>query len=338
MYLGVVETPTFYHTGQQWVGLADSSSTRGPDLTWKIMRQRPVASDEIAGFLGFKAHGPKVFVTGVCSLNNPRPHCLCYSNAPLEPDQLRSMRETFAIIPLTEEGKWNIPHVCVARPRLAFALACREFFTTPADPTVHASAIVSPTARIEPGVAVGPFAVIEDAVIIRTGTAIEPHAVIKSGVHIGRDCRIGSSTVIGHPGFGVERDDQGRGVRLPHFGSVRIGDRVEIGAFCTVCAGTIEPTSIGDDVFIDDHVHVAHNVIIGSSCTITACAEISGSTVLGAGVWLGPNCSLMNKISIGAGSVIGLGAVVTRSVPPESVVMGNPARPRASREDGNVER
>ena len=43
-------------------------------------------------------------------------------------------------------------------------------------------------------------------------------------------------------------------------------------------------------------------------------------------VWLGGNVTILGGVTIGAGSTVGAGSVVTKSVPPRSVVVGNPAR------------
>jgi UDP-3-O-[3-hydroxymyristoyl] glucosamine N-acyltransferase len=77
---------------------------------------------------------------------------------------------------------------------------------------------------------------------------------------------------------------------------------------------------------MDDHVHIAHNCCLGEELIATAGAAVSGSVKLGRRAWLGPNCSLIEKIEIGAGCTIGIGAVVVNSVPGGTKVMGNPAR------------
>ena len=98
----------------------------------------------------------------------------------------------------------------------------------------------------------------------------------------------GVRPVIGQRGFGFERETDGKPVSFPHFGSVVIGDYVEI-----------EPQYggrwrakrhyTGDFVKTDDHVHIAHNVFIGDKKTfITACSEISGSVSIGQQVCQGP--------------------------------------------------
>ena len=59
---------------------------------------------------------------------------------------------------------------------------------------------------------------------------------------------------------------------------------------------------------------------------ITAHAEISGSVTIGENCWLGPNCSIIDHITIGNNVFIGIGAVVTKSLEENILVVGNPAR------------
>jgi len=81
-----------------------------------------------------------------------------------------------------------------------------------------------------------------------------------------------------------------------------------------------------NDVKIDNLCHIAHNVLIKSRSILTACVEISGSSIIEEDVWIGPNSSVINGITIGKGSLIGIGSVVIKSVPPNSTVFGNPAK------------
>lgn len=174
--------------------------------------------------------------------------------------------------------------------------------------------------------------IVEAGAVVKSGAIIGDNCIIKSGAIINDRVIIGDGTiirensVIGGYGFGLERDESGEPVRIPHIGGVKIGNNVEIGALCTVVSGTIEPTLVGDGSKTDDHVHIAHNCVIGKNCLITACVEISGSVWIGDNVWIGPNASIMNGIKLGKCCFIGLGAVVTKSVEENSVVTGNPAR------------
>ncbi len=229
-----------------------------------------------------------------------------------------------ALLPLASEGV-AYPHVACKSPRHAFARVLTAFFQPLPVPGISATAVVHPSARIGDGVAIGPFVVVGQNAEIGADTEIRNNVTIGRNVKIGRRCLIKSNTVIGEEGFGIVPDEDGNNYRIPHLGSVVIGDNVEIGALNTVCSGTIDPTTVGDFVKTDDHVHIGHNVIIGRNAVITACSEISGSVTVGEDVWLGPNCSIMNGIEIGASAFIGLGAVVSKSVGPRSVMGGHRA-------------
>jgi UDP-3-O-[3-hydroxymyristoyl] glucosamine N-acyltransferase len=150
--------------------------------------------------------------------------------------------------------------------------------------------------------------------------------VISDGVTIGSDCIIKSNTVIGEAGFGFERDEMGVPIRILHLGTVKIGDRVEIGSLNTICRATLGTTVIEDDVKTDDHVHIAHNCRVRRGAMITACVELSGGVDVGSFAWVGPNSSIIQKLVIGDHAFIGIGSNVTKSVPNGVSVAGNPAR------------
>ncbi len=183
--------------------------------------------------------------------------------------------------------------------------------------------------QIHPSVEIGPGAVVEDAVSIGEGTTIGPNAVLRSGVRIGRFCEIQSGAVIGDAGFGFERDARNRPLRMIHLGGVRIGDHVQVGALTAVARGALEDTVLEDYVKINNLVHVAHNCHIGEGTIIGACADLCGSLKIGANCWIAPNASIRQKLSIGEGATVGIGAVVVKDVAAGAVVYGNPAKEAA---------
>lgn len=182
------------------------------------------------------------------------------------------------------------------------------------------TAIVSESARVEPG------SFIDHDVVIAADACILSGARICAYSEVGAKSIIRQNAVVGGQGFGFERDEAGRPVRIPHFGGVMIGMNSEIGAAATVCSGTIDPTVVGDDVKIDNHVHIAHNCVIGNRTMIAACAELSGSVGVGEGCWISPNISVLEGKRIGDGAWVGMGSVVMKDVPDGDVVAGNPAR------------
>ncbi|MCR1972554.1 hypothetical protein NSA52_00225 [Clostridium sporogenes] len=180
-------------------------------------------------------------------------------------------------------------------------------------------------------IVIGENTIIEPFCFIDSNVTIGNNCIIKSGTKIGAyttigdNCVLKSNCVISDSGFGMERDDDGTTYKIPHLGGVNIGDNVEIGALTTIVCGTIEPTHIEDYVKIDDHVHVAHNCNIKKGTLITACSEISGGVKLGNNVWVGPNSSIIDGISVGDNSILGIGAVAIESISKNSIVAGNPA-------------
>lgn len=135
------------------------------------------------------------------------------------------------------------------------------------------------------------------------------------------------NAILDSAGFGVQRDETRAPVRLPHFGGVEIGCRVEIGTFTAVRAATIDRSIIGDDVKIDNLVDIAHNCHVGSVTIITACIELSGSVRIGEQCWVGRNTCVTEGQRIGNRITIGIGAVVIKDVHDHEVVGGNPAKP-----------
>jgi sugar O-acyltransferase (sialic acid O-acetyltransferase NeuD family) len=71
---------------------------------------------------------------------------------------------------------------------------------------------------------------------------------------------------------------------------------------------------------------ISHETKIGDSSFITVNCSIAGKVTIGDGVFVGTGVSIMPKVTIGNWSIIGAGAVVTKDVPPNSIVVGNPAK------------
>lgn len=129
------------------------------------------------------------------------------------------------------------------------------------------------------------------------------------------------SAVIGKDGF-----EQHSGGRIKHYGSVKIGQGVSIGAHSCVDKSLWKtPTTIGEFTYIDNLVHVAHNVIIGQRCRIVAGTIIGGSVVIGNDVFIGIGVKIRPGVKIGDGVFIGMGVTVLEDVPELSrITVRNP--------------
>jgi sugar O-acyltransferase (sialic acid O-acetyltransferase NeuD family) len=80
--------------------------------------------------------------------------------------------------------------------------------------------------------------------------------------------------------------------------------------------------------YLNPNCTIGHESIIGEACVLNPSANISGGVDLGASSLVGTGAQILQYIAIGAGATVGAGAVVTRPVPPDTVVVGVPARRR----------
>jgi len=173
---------------------------------------------------------------------------------------------------------------------------------------------------------IAPSATVHQPVQIGDNCTIMDNVVIFPNTHLGNGVVIKPNSVIG--GYGWEaRTIHGKRRVPPHAGGVWIEDDVSIGSCTCIDRGLFgDFTYIGAETLIDNLIHIAHSCTLGWGCKIVACCEISGNVILGKNVWLGPNTSVINHISIGDNCFVGIGSTVVRSLPPNTLAYGNPAR------------
>jgi UDP-3-O-[3-hydroxymyristoyl] glucosamine N-acyltransferase len=224
---------------------------------------------------------------------------------------------------LPEGRRWVHPRAEWALAEL-LALAA----PAPAPRSEPEKAVIEAGAELGEEVELSPGAVVMSGARIGAGSRIGPNAVVYGGVVLGRRVLVGPLAVLGRPGFGFVEGPGGRAVRVPQLGGVVIEDDVEIGALCTVDAGTLGPTRVGAGAKLDAHVHVGHNVEIGPGCLIAAQSGFAGSVRLGSGVWVGGQAGVKDHVDIGDGARIGAKSGVIGDVPAGATVAGFPAVPR----------
>jgi UDP-3-O-[3-hydroxymyristoyl] glucosamine N-acyltransferase len=285
-------------------------------------------AESIAAFLNSRLYGKNFTVSKPCSLNNPEQYCLVFVNKYSDKtvEKLNDFSNILAIVTGEYKDKLNCSYIIADNPKLKFAMIVQQFFSAPQKQGIAKTAVTGENVILGQAVTIGEYAVIGDNVKIGDRTEIRNHVVIAQNTIIGSDCLIKSHTVIGEEGFGFAFQDDMRPVRIPHLGTVEIGNNVELGAFNSVARATLDKTIIHDFVKTDDHVHIAHNSIIQENSILTACTELSGGVLIGKNVWVGPNVSLKEKVTIGDNAMIGIGAVVIKDVAVNSVVIGNPAK------------
>ena len=104
-------------------------------------------------------------------------------------------------------------------------------------------------------------------------------------------------------------------------------DEVEIASGCTVDRGSVGDTIIGSNTYLDNQVHVAHNVKIGKNCMIAGQVGFAGSSTLGDNVSIGGQAGISGHLKIGNNVKIGGGSGVVKDIPDDTIVMGYPAVP-----------
>ena len=229
------------------------------------------------------------------------------------------------ILPSDYKEDISAPRIITDNPREIYSEITVRLFDY-FDTFLYQSEKVSPNAKIDKSSKIMSNVVISDDVIIGKDCLIMPNVVIGPKTFIGDNVVIKPNTVISQPGFGVYESSNGKREHLPHVGGVIIESNVELGALNTVVAGTIHPTVVKEYVKTDDHVHIAHNDYIGPRSQLAAHTLLSGSVTSGENVWFGPNCSVIDHVSIGNNVVIGIAANVIDSIEDNVTVVGNPAR------------
>ncbi|MDC0899323.1 UDP-3-O-(3-hydroxymyristoyl)glucosamine N-acyltransferase [Candidatus Pelagibacter sp.] len=168
------------------------------------------------------------------------------------------------------------------------------------------------------------------------------NTIIEKNVFIGDNCSIGSNTIIrnslissnvkvldncvvGKHGFGFF-PNKDKNLRYPHIGIVIIEENCEIGCASTIDRGSMSNTVIGKNVYLDNQIHIAHNVKIGENSIIAGQVGIAGSTIIGSNVKIGGQAGISGHIKIGNNVEIGGGSGVIKNIPDNTKVMGYPAR------------
>jgi UDP-N-acetylglucosamine acyltransferase len=184
---------------------------------------------------------------------------------------------------------------------------------------IHPTAIVDPKAELDPTVSIGPYAVIGPHVRVAAGTTIGPHCVIEGRTTIGRDNRIFQFASLG----AVPQDRKYAGEPT----ELVIGDRNTIREFCTFNLGTVQDagtTRVGNDNWIMAYVHIAHDCQLGNEITMANNVTLAGHVKVEDWATVGGLTGVLQRMRVGAHSMVGFASHVGKDVPPFMVVDGNP--------------
>jgi len=206
----------------------------------------------------------------------------------------------------------------------------------------HPTAVVDPAAEVAADVALGPYSVVGPGAVIGAGCRLGAHVVVEADARLGASCLLHTravvrercvlgdrvvlhaGTVVGGDGFGYVPGPEGL-VKIPQIGIVVLEDDVEVGVNSCIDRATAGETRVKRGTKIDNLVQIAHNVVVGSHCAISAQTGISGSCVLGDGVVMGGQVGCADHLTLGDGARIAAKSGLTRDVPAGQAVFGYPA-------------
>lgn len=288
-----------------------------------------------AQLIGAELKGdPTYTLGGLNTLLNAQPHQVAFLANPKYLAHLKTTQAGAVILQASQadEAPAGTNLLVAQNPYLCYAKAAQFFDNQPAPfQGIHATALVHPEAKIAEGVSIGPYATIDAGAVLAENVVIGAHCVVGNQVQIGArtrlfprvtlyprvqigsDSTLHSGVVIGADGFGWAKDGE-RWIKIPQLGSVRIGDRVEIGANTTIDRGALEDTFIGSGCIIDNLCMIGHNVVIGENTAMAGQVGIAGSTEIGKNCLIGGQAGFGGHLQITDGVQFHGQSMVTKSV------------------------
>lgn len=152
---------------------------------------------------------------------------------------------------------------------------------------------------------------------------MDPHVCIADDVKLGRNVKLSKFINL----YGCEVGDETKiGAFVEIQKNATVGKRCKISSHTFICEG----------VFIEDNVFIGHGVTFIND-TYPRATTVDGNlqteadwkverTFIRKGASIGSGSTILSKVTVGENAIVGAGSVVTKDVPPNSIVAGNPAR------------
>jgi len=281
---------------------------------------------------------PDIFIAGIAPLDAAgASHITFLSNPRLRASAAATRASALILSPKDHEAiRESYAGACVLseNPYAYYARAAQFFVTCssePPAPGIHPAAFVDPQASVAASAHIGPNVTIEAGAVIGEhcvigagcvigrnasvgeATVLHPNVSFLAGCHIGARGVIQSGAVIGGDGFGFASDN-GRWIKIPQTGGVRIGDDVEIGANTTIDRGALDDTVIDNGVKLDNQIQIAHNCVIGENTAMAGCVGVAGSAKIGRNCTFGGAAMVLGHLTIADNVHISSGSLVSRSI------------------------
>lgn len=181
---------------------------------------------------------------------------------------------------------------------------------------VHLQAVVEPGAKLAPGVRIGAYAVVGDGVALGENCVLHPHALVEGPV------KIGSNNVF-YPFCSIGGDPQDwsyQGERT----ELVIGDGNVFREYVTVNRGTIKGggrTVVGSGNLFLAGSHIGHDCLVGDHTLLVNGATLAGHVTVEDFATIGFSSPVHQFCRIGRYAYIGASTVITKDVPPFSLIV-----------------
>ena len=283
-------------------------------------------------------------VIDIVDLFNAKKDCITFFHSKKYNEIANKTEASFCIT--TKNLKDYLPDDCIAivvdNVLVATSIVTQKFYPNSIEDEYDKSATDINNTQFKNKVQSGKNVLVGDNVKIGKNCLIGHNTIIERNVQIGDNCKIGSNTilrnsliknnvtildncVIGKKGFGFF-PVKNKNKRYPHIGIVIINENCEIGCGSTIDRGSLSNTEIGKNTFLDNQIHIAHNVKIGENTILAGQVGIAGSTIIGNNVKIGGQAGISGHLRIGNNVEIGGGSGVIKDIPDNAKVMGYPAK------------
>ena len=273
-----------------------------------------------------------VAIEGVATLATAKPGQLGFLANPRYRQQLASTEASVVVMRADDATDAPMTALIARDPYATFARIAALFEPVAEQPPgIHPSAVIAPEAVIDPSAHIGPFVtigarshvgagavigpgcVIGEDCVVGAGSTLVARVTLVTRVRLGQRVRIHPGAVLGADGFGLAMDE-GRWLKVPQLGGVRVGDDCEIGANTCIDRGALEDTVLEEDVRLDNQIQVGHNVHIGAHTAMAGCSAVAGSAKIGRYCLIGGAAGVLGHLEITDQVMITAMSLVTHSI------------------------
>ncbi|MES2125586.1 MAG: UDP-3-O-(3-hydroxymyristoyl)glucosamine N-acyltransferase [Gemmatimonadota bacterium] len=306
-----------------------------------------MTAQAVADLVGGRLSGPGEVALRRCrSLEAAEPDALAMATSGRWAAALASSQAGAVLVPAAlESGPGPATRIIVRDPARAMVLAAGVLHPEPgtgphiatsarigqgtvthADSQIGAYAVLGADVVLGARVRIGPHVVIEDGVVLGDDVRLDAQVVVHHGSRLGARVWCKAGAIIGGSGFGFVSDANGH-TAVPQVGGCILEEDVQVGSCSCIDRGSLDDTVIGRGSKLDNHVHIGHNVRMGSNCLLMAGVGVSGSTQLGHRVVLAGQSGVAGHLTLGDDVKVGAKSAVISSVAAGMSVSGYPARP-----------